>query len=331
MSVRSGLPKLFLLVFFPLIYSCSHPLEITGEGDIVSASGTRNCTLEEQPCENVVVHEYVETYTAIPRSGWTFTGWERCGEQHPQCSFNIAAEYVHDQWFNTMPSLVAVFVPASKLNDTGITWSGNYESGNNNECVAGTNGYDNFHTAQDCSHGRDADAAVGTLIKVGGGSGGFDFSKLDANGNSLPADATEWSCVRDNHTGLVWEVKTDDGGIHDKDNTYRWGGLGADSFGSTFYNDWNSLVNGANSEQLCGFSDWRVPYVNELIGILSIDRTAPNIDESYFPNTPSGPFWASSAHAYGQQYAWTVYFDSGASGLGGRDSFRSVRLVRIHK
>ena len=28
--------------------------------------------------------------------------------------------------------------------------------------------------------------------------------------------------VRDNVTGLFWEVKTDDGSIHDKDNTYTW-------------------------------------------------------------------------------------------------------------
>ena len=28
--------------------------------------------------------------------------------------------------------------------------------------------------------------------------------------------------MRDNVTGLIWEVKTDDGSVHDKDNTYCW-------------------------------------------------------------------------------------------------------------
>ena len=28
--------------------------------------------------------------------------------------------------------------------------------------------------------------------------------------------------VFDHQTGLEWEKKTDDGGIHDKDNTYTW-------------------------------------------------------------------------------------------------------------
>ena len=47
------------------------------------------------------------------------------------------------------------------------------------------------------------------------------YTKLDANGNDLPDEATEWVMVRDNVTGLIWESKTDDNSIHDKDNTYN--------------------------------------------------------------------------------------------------------------
>ena len=36
---------------------------------------------------------------------------------------------------------------------------------------------------QDCSHGRDAQARVGTLEKVGGGVAGFDFTRLSADGS----------------------------------------------------------------------------------------------------------------------------------------------------
>ena len=46
------------------------------------------------------------------------------------------------------------------------------------------------------------------------------YTKLDANGNDLPNDATEWIMVRDNVTGLIWEVKTNDGSVHDKGKTY---------------------------------------------------------------------------------------------------------------
>ena len=46
------------------------------------------------------------------------------------------------------------------------------------------------------------------------------YTKLDAQGNDLPESATVWAMVRDNVTGLIWEIKTDDGYIHDKDDTY---------------------------------------------------------------------------------------------------------------
>ncbi len=51
---------------------------------------------------------------------------------------------------------------------------------------------------------------------------GTRFTKLDENGDELPQDAAAWSCVRDNQEGLVWESKTDDGGLRDRDWRYAW-------------------------------------------------------------------------------------------------------------
>ncbi|MBF0201707.1 MAG: hypothetical protein HQK66_10430 [Desulfamplus sp.] len=47
------------------------------------------------------------------------------------------------------------------------------------------------------------------------------YTKLDDQGNDLPITATSWTMVRDNVTGLIWEVKTRDGSIHDRDNGCR--------------------------------------------------------------------------------------------------------------
>lgn len=38
------------------------------------------------------------------------------------------------------------------------------------------------------------------------GPGDFDFTKISANGSDLSDEDEEWSCVRDNTTGLTWEV-----------------------------------------------------------------------------------------------------------------------------
>ncbi len=94
------------------------------------------------------------------------------------------------------------------------------------------------------------------------------YTKISSSGSDLPDSATEWSCVRDNETGLIWEIKTDDGGIHDKDNTYRWGGIGTEGTSGISYGDWDSLVTGSRNENLCGYSDWRVPVIEELRGLV---------------------------------------------------------------
>ncbi len=230
-------------------------------------------------------------------------------------------------------------------NDTGITFGGDYSSGNNSSCTSNIS--DTSPTIlQDCHQGRDAQASTGTLSKVGAGHGGFDFSKLDSNGNTLSSSASSWSCVKDNNTGLVWEVKTNDGtttigdtnyNIHHKDNTYRWGGLTAigrdhSSREGTYYDDWNTLINGSNTESLCGFNNWKVPTINELYSIANLDSknpaNNPAIDTNYFPNTTSLYYWSSSPYATFSSNAWQLHFDYGDDYLDDRDGSGRVRLVR---
>jgi len=219
------------------------------------------------------------------------------------------------------------------LNDTGITWSGNYPSGNNATCI-GTE-----VDKQDCSYGRDAQAAAGTLSKIGAGAAGFDFTKLDSSGNTLPASASSWSCVKDNHTGLIWEVKTTDGGIHDKNNTYKWGGLTAQGRDHAnkegiYYDDWNTLVSGSNTNSFCGFSNgWRVPNRHELRSIVHLGVSNPAIDTDYFPNGAAFTVWASSPNVGGADYAWAVGLGSsgGYTHYYDRSQKHGVHLVRSRK
>lgn len=217
------------------------------------------------------------------------------------------------------------------LNDTGITWGGEYPSGGNAYC------YGTVITAQDCSHGRDAAAQAGRLPKVGAGHAGFDFTKLDSSGNDLPASATGWSCVRDNVTGLVWEVKTDDDTVHDKDNTYTWyntdssnnGGDAGDANGGLNTQAMVSVLNASGARGWCGGSDWRLPNRQELRSIANLSRTNPAIDTDYFPNTQSGGFyWSSSPGAGSSSGAWGVYFYDGDYYFGHKNFSYYVRLVR---
>ncbi len=217
----------------------------------------------------------------------------------------------------------------SKLNDTGITWSGGYPSGNLAECTnpASNPSPQDCNTGRDFAHNDDSD-----------GHAGFSFTKLDADGVPLVNQSVDhttepWPCVRDNVTGLVWEVKTTTAGIHHKDNTYKWGGITAIGLGhpgsGTYYNDWDELVNGSNTGNgLCGFTDWRVPTVDELTGLANYGTFNPAIDTNYFPNTVSTWFWSASPVADDASKAWFVIFHYGDDYGYNRDYLNRVRLVR---
>ncbi|CAM5224745.1 hypothetical protein [Alishewanella longhuensis] len=105
------------------------------------------------------------------------------------------------------------------------------------------------------------------MQKVGGGAAGFDFTKLDANGNDLPESAklNGAGAVRDNHTGLIWEEETgNDGGLRDMNHTYTWYNPDMNSNGGDAgfqYNtetcientcDTYSYVTSVNKVTLCG-------------------------------------------------------------------------------
>lgn len=151
-----------------------------------------------------------------------------------------------------------------------------------------------------------------------------DFTKLSASGQSLPYAATEWSCVRDNATGYVWEKKIQDGGIHDRSLTYLWGGVGADNSGDIFADDWDVLVNGSNSESLCGSTAWRVPTIDELLTIVAAN---PGPHGYFLAITADLEYWSSTASADVVWEAMAVSNNSKVALSRHRNGFREVRLM----
>ena len=152
---------------------------------------------------------------------------------------------------------------------------------------------------------------------------------LALTGATFPADTQTAQCVTD-RAGLTWELKTDDGGVHDKDNLYRWGGMGAERAGTIFFDDWNALVTATNTEKLCGFSDWRVPTIDELKTLATNPGKNPVVDTTLFPLTVAMPYWSVSTYQHYPEHAQTVDFATGASNYynGFRGDRLPLRLVR---
>lgn len=251
---------------------------------------------------------------------------------------------------------INAFTIGKPLNDTGITLCGDYAynysgytgSGihnNNVNCADGAspssttdqegfeiaNGLDSVPAGQDAVYGRDATPATNSSVD---GYNGFSFTKLGDDGQPLTIQdriysdigseelGTKWSCVQDNVTGLVWEIKTNDGGLHDKDWTYTWynstgintGSWGGnpDGFDQCSYItrcDTEKYVADVNAIGLCGASDWRMPRIDELNSIVDRGRFDPALDTRFFPITISpGAYWSSSPSASDYRYAWAVNF-----------------------
>ena len=143
------------------------------------------------------------------------------------------------------------------------------------------------------------------------------YTKLDASGNDLPDTATSWAMVRDNVTKLIWEVKTEDGSIHDKDDVYIW------------QDAQDVFIEQVNVEKFGGHSDWRLPNQRELGSIVDYTVLMPAINALYFPNTVSSHYWSATTYVSSTSYAWGVSFYVGEKhSLINKSDGHYVRAVR---
>jgi hypothetical protein len=165
------------------------------------------------------------------------------------------------------------------------------------------------------------------------------YTKLDAIGNDLPDDATEWVMVRDNVTGLIWEVKRNKDDVknyddpHDADNTYTWydstpetngGNAGTPGNGT----DTEDFIKSLNEANFGGFSDWRLPTIKELSCLVKWGTYDPAIDTDYFPKTVSINYWSSTTIATVDSVTWHVHFQYGSVHHGDKSWSWYVRAVR---
>jgi len=155
------------------------------------------------------------------------------------------------------------------------------------------------------------------------------------------AFSTLTGVIQDNTTGLMWEAKTTDGALHDINSTFTWfssnagtnGGSSGTASGGTCAGvvagcDIEKFVAAVNTEKLGGFSDWRVPSVQELSSLVDSGKsTAPTV-EATIANQSAAAYWTASPKAGDATGAWSVDFNSGSIASDAKSNAKRVRLVR---
>lgn len=130
------------------------------------------------------------------------------------------------------------------------------------------------------------------------------FVRLASDGDAwLDTSDGEHVAVRDHLTGLEW------------------------SAGTIGEAGWEGAKKLATDCTLLGKNDWRLPTVQELLGLVDYERWDPVVDPEFFRG-PYGYTWSSTSRKGPSGYAWDVGLGNGNSGWSGQSSLHRVRAVR---
>lgn len=196
---------------------------------------------------------------------------------------------------------------------------------------------------QDADSGRDSVADA--IDKYGAGEKTFDFTKFDVNGDELSNDALVFSCVRDNFTGLVWEVKTGNASpqfsaLRSVENQYSLNDAlnPVGTCPSAYICSVEQYMEAVNDQAFCGGANWRLPTYLELMGIMDYGEVDKNnlLPNEYFPNTPDRSqlnhlfYWVSNENVEGggDLFNWVIDIGNGDDSAINATSKAYVRLVR---
>jgi hypothetical protein len=174
--------------------------------------------------------------------------------------------------------------------------------------------------------------------------------------------------ILDRTTALVWEKKSDDGSVHDKDNLFTWTASGTAADGTAFTVLLAQLNNRCESDESadctaggdaacagvggpCGFAghrDWRLPEVNrdggreELESLVDLAEPPPMTPGAMKAPCTAGCvvtdptcsctalpyYWAATTYGANPAFAWAVGFGGGDVANGIKTDSNAVRAVR---
>jgi hypothetical protein len=133
--------------------------------------------------------------------------------------------------------------------------------------------------------------------------------------------------LTDLNTGLMWEKKSDDASVHDRDTLFTWSGA-------------FTQIATLNAMTFAGHNDWRLPNARELLSIVDYGVTGPAVDPAFQTScfggcngiacscTAFGGHWSSTTVSSLPASAYNVGFFDGSVTFLSKSSTGAVRAVR---
>lgn len=283
----------------PVVFSISPKSDVT---NVSPVSGKIIVIFDEDmdtsltPALTIEIHD-TSGYLFMPGDGTVFA-WTNARTLNIDLSWKQFPENTQIRWTLSKDNLrdIAGNVLAENIQHSFTTASTNtyFEIADTGQVDC----YDNSVVLASCGNGswpgQDADFS--------GIPGARNFSgpNLSYSDNYTTSDIV---------TGLIWKTCSE-------------GQSGSDcTGGSVTLMNWYdaftacSNLNDANAGAgYAGFSNWRMPTVNELNNLVDHGAGTPAIDESFFPTSSGTINWTATTYAMNSDNAWSVNFSNGTSG-----------------
>ncbi len=142
-------------------------------------------------------------------------------------------------------------------------------------------------------------------------------SCFDSNGSTIPCDGTGQD--GDLLKGARWpEPRFEPHGnlVKDRLTGLNWTRSADICAGKVVWLEALAAVRDLNRERLGGFSDWRLPNINELESLVDCSRYDPALPYGHPFLEVREFYWSSTTSFYEPVWAWALYLLKGATGVG---------------
>jgi hypothetical protein len=144
----------------------------------------------------------------------------------------------------------------------------------------------------------------------------LSYTLLTDNGEEI-TERKSAKCVKDNNTGLIWEIKSID--------------KGAVNYVESKYTQEEALIdyiNNLNKANYGGFNDWRLPHKDELRSIIDYGKMNPAINTDYFYNIKIGLYWCAETYQMQDCMGWGIFTGFGSATAVSKQSKQYAIAVR---